>query len=237
MARKTRKISKKSKAIDSIPELRRSFEYIEAYVDNKIKSNEAKEKIVKSLKKEWKKTFFKELDKKSANAFVSDRMKHKTFRKMRGGSAIAGAPLDYTTRPGVYLEQGQIPVDGKIPTEGIIGGFGSYIPYVDKGFWNPVIGQTLDPIQGQQRFPTSTPMGMGDNTFKGGKHKKKHRTPRCKGGGIIQNTGSFLSEAYNRPFIASSPPGVGQDFQDIWHGKQVGPSPDQAQRQVQYHTI
>ena len=68
MTRKTRK-QKKPKGIFSIPELRRSFEYIEEYVDNKIQSKEQKEKIVKDLKKEWKKTFLKDLDKKSAESF------------------------------------------------------------------------------------------------------------------------------------------------------------------------
>ena len=236
MGRKTRKSSKHVKGIHSIPELRRSFEYIELYVDNKIKSNETKETIIKSLKKEWKKIFFKELDKKSATAFVSDRMKHKTLRKMRGGShPIAGAPLDYVTRPGVYLEQGQIPIDGHLG-----GSFGSYIPYVDKGFSNPIIGQSLDPVQGQLRFTTSTPMDMGDNTFKGGKRElrgKRTLRRKIKGGGIIHSTGSLLSEAYNRPFISTSPPGIGQDLQDMWHGKQVGDSSDQVQRQVQYNTI
>ena len=44
----------------TIPELRRSFEYIEDYVDAKISKHESKENIIKSLCKEWKKVFMKD---------------------------------------------------------------------------------------------------------------------------------------------------------------------------------
>jgi len=118
MTRKTRKQhSKKSKKRDSItiPELRRSFEHIEQFVDDKIHSKESKDKIVKELQEEWYFIFTKELSKKSAQEFVEQRMKNcKSSRKYRtlrrkGGGSLGGAPLDYSTRAGMYLAQNSTP--------------------------------------------------------------------------------------------------------------------------------
>lgn len=247
MVRKTRRhqSSKKTKGVYSIPELRRSFEHIEEYIDQKIALRESKEKLVRDIRKEWSKVFFKELDKKSAEAFVSERLskrhpsRHRTHRKRGGAGAqlantytpIAGAPNDYTTRQGIYLAPGQIPDKaGHLPlSDGGKSNFGSYVQYVDKGFWNPEPGRSYDPVPGQTRFPTSTPVGMGDNTVhfasKGGSRRKTRR------GGAA---GALLSQAFTRPIPSDAPPGVLQDMQDMWHGKQLGPSPDQVQRGVDY---
>jgi hypothetical protein len=110
--------------------------------------------------------FFKDLDKKSAESFVSDRLSKKhTRRTLKGGAALAGAPLDYITRQGIYLAPGQIPdINGHLPlSDGSISNYGSFVPYVDKGFWNPEPGHSYDPVPGQTRFPTSVPAGMGSN--------------------------------------------------------------------------
>jgi hypothetical protein len=256
MVRKTRKHysakSKHSKGIYSIPELRRSFEHIEEFVDNKIHAKKSKDEIVKDLKKEWKRVFLKDLDKKSAEAFVSERMasnrnkghssRHKTLRRRGGAGAqlantatpIAGAPNDYTTRAGIYLAPGQIPDKaGHLPlSDGSKSAFGSFVQYVDKGFWNPEPGQSYDPVPGQTRFPTSVPVGMGDNTVHFSKGGSRNRSRKLRRGGGL---GSLLSEAYNRPAPASVPSGVVQDMQDMWAGRLVGSSPDQVQRTVDYN--
>jgi hypothetical protein len=255
MVRKTRRhhSSKKAKGIYSIPELRRSFEHIEDYVNQKIALKESKEQLVKDLRKEWSRVFFKELDKKSADAFIGDRMnkkhtsRHKTLRKRGGAGAqlantytpIAGGPLDYTTRQGMYLAPGQIPgKDGHLPlSDGGKSNFGSYVQYVDKGFGVavPEVGRLLDQfgIPGQTRFPTSTPVGMGDNTVhfsgKGGSRRKSRKLRR--GGGQM---GALLSQAFNRPIPSDVPPAILQDLQDKWYGNSVGPSPDQIQRSPDY---
>lgn len=242
MGRKTRRhrSEKKQKGIYSIPELRRSFEHIEQYVNDKIQLKESKEKIVKDLRKEWSKVFFKELDKKSAEAFVVDRLSKKQLSrrktmKHRGGSPIAGAPNDYTTRQGMYLAPGQIPDKaGHLPlSDSSKSNFGSYVQYVDKGFWNPEPGHSYDPVPGQTRFPTSTPVGMGDNTvhfgLKGGNRRKTKR-----GGSMVTRLGATISQAFNHPISASVPASILQDGQDMWYGKNVGSSPDQIQRNVSY---
>lgn len=213
MVRKTRRRhnNKKSKGIYSIPELRRSFEHIESYINEKIALKESKEKLIKDLRKEWSKVFFKDLDKKSAESFVSDRLKTHSSRRrtVRGGaSPLAGAPLDYTTQQGVYLAPGQIPTAaGHLPlSDGSSSSFGSFTSYVDKGFWNPEPGMSYHPVQGQTRFPTSVPVGMGDNTFQTGGKRRTRRGPH--GGG----------------------PSVIQDMRSLWYGIPPGPSPDQVQR-------
>lgn len=241
MVRKTRRhrSEKKAKGVYSIPELRRSFEHIEEYVNEKIALKESKEQLIKDLRKEWSKVFLKELDRKSAEAFVSDRLskkstsRHRTLRR-HGGKALAGAPNDYTTRAGEYLAPGQIPDKaGHLPlSDGSKSSFGSFIEYVSKGFWNPEPGQPLDQfgIPGQIRFPTSVPFGMGSNLVhfatKGGNRKSR----KVRRGGSAP-----LSQAFMHPISSSSsPPSVAKDIQDLWHGKDVGPSPDQVQRGVNY---
>jgi hypothetical protein len=246
MVRKTRRhhTSKKTKGIYSIPELRRSFEHIEEYIDKKIALKESKEQLIKDLRNEWSKVFFKDLDKKSADAFITNRLsqkqssRHKTMRKRGGAGAqlantltpIAGAPLDYTTRQGEYLAPQSIPDKaGHLPlSSGAKSSFGSYVQYVDKGFWNPEPGQSYDPVPGQTRFPTSTPVGMGDNTVhfsaKGGKRKSRK----------LRRGGGSLSSLFNHLIPSSSPPSILQDMQDLKYGKNVGPSPDQVQRSPEY---
>jgi hypothetical protein len=248
MSRKTLKHrAKKEKGVFSIPELRRSFEHIEKFVNEKIASRESKDKIVKDLKREWSHTFFKDLDTKSAEAYVSERMskkhtsRHRTLRRTGGAGAqlpntstpIGGAPLDYTTRAGIYLAPGQIPDrGGHLPlSDGGKSNFGSYVQYVDKGFWNPEPGQSYDPVPGQTRFPTSVPAGMGSNAVhfaKGGKRKSRKLR---RGGALMPAT---ISQAFMRPISSSSPPSILQDGQDMWYGKDVGSSPDQIQRGIHY---
>jgi len=248
MVRKTRKqkSSKKLKGVFSIPELRRSFEYIEEFINERIDSHESKEQLVKELRNEWSKVFLKELDKHTAEAYINNRLSkkhkrrhHKTL-KHRGGvgaqlantlTPIAGAPNDNSVRAGIYLAPGQIPdKEGHLPlSSGAKSSFGSFIQYVDKGFWNPEPGRSYDPVPGQIRFPTSTPVGMGDNTVhfssKGGKRKTRRR------GGSL---GATLSQAFTHPIPSSAPPSVLMDAQDAWYGKQLGVSPDQTQRNPQY---
>jgi hypothetical protein len=249
MVRKTRKHStKKTTGAYSIPELRRSFEHIEEFVDNKIADHESKEKIIKDVRREWSKVFLKELDRKSADAFVSERMSRKPLRRrtarVYGGAGaqlpntqtpIAGAPNDYTTRAGIYLAPGQIPDNaGHLPrSDGAPSNFGSFVEYVSKGFWNPEPGQSYDPVPGQTRFPTSVPAGMGSNAVHfaakgGGKRRTRRRGQRAGGAGAL------IQQAFTHPFSAAAPAGVLQDMQDKWYGKSVGPSPDQIQRSADY---
>ena len=248
MVRKTRKNKqhRKNKGVYSIPELRRSFEYIEKSVDEKIHKKDSREKITRDLRKEWHKIFMKDLDKKSAEAFIDDRMKHTMGRRRtlrtRGGAAIAGAPLDYMTRQGVYLAPGLIPDRlGHLPLTGDKpSDFGSYLEYVSKGFsvGVPEPGQSYDPVPGQTSWP-QVPAGMGSNAVHFAKQSGGSRRKIRRGGGLfgdkLGSAAATIEQAFSRPFGASAPPGFGQNMQSMWYGSQVGPSSDQVQRQPQYH--
>lgn len=239
MVRKTRKQSRnksnKNQGVKTIPELRRSFEYIEGFVDNLL-DVESKDKLVRLLQKEWAKIFLKELDRKSAETFIDLRIKsynakkhrRNTIKKRSGGATpIAGAPNDYVTRPGIYLAPGQIPdTHGHLPlSNGNPSTFGSYVEYINKGFWNPEPGQSYDPVSGQPMWPVP-PMGMGDNTV--------HFSSKVGGKRKIRRGGNILSQLYSRPITSSSPPSILQDMQSMWYGKNVGPSPDQIQRGIMH---
>ena len=250
MVRKTRKHfsskNKKQKGIFSIPELRRSFEHIEEFVDDKIAGKEGKEHIVKDLRKEWSRVFLKDLDKKSAEAFVTSRMdvqhqkrsaRGRTIRRTTGGAGaqlantytpIAGAPNDYTTRQGIYLAPGQIPDSkGHLPlSSGAKSNFGSFIQYVQSGFdvSIPEPGQRSDPVPGQTRFPTSTPVGMGDNTVhfattKGGARRMTQKTRKTQKTQKIRRSGG-----------GTVPSSVPADLQRLWRGQETGVSPSMIQR-------
>jgi hypothetical protein len=144
---KTHKKRATSKIL-TIPELRSSMEHITAF-SNKLKQSKASLKDkVKNLSAEWKRVFGKSLPPKVAEAYLKNLSGRKGLtRKHRGGaSPLAGAPLDYSTRPGLNLPSGQ------------------FTPYVDKGFWNPQPA-ILQSALSQQVTPQP---GMGNNTMNGG---------------------------------------------------------------------
>jgi hypothetical protein len=225
MARKTRKHNKSE--VHTIPQLRRLFENIEHFIDSRIEKRQSKDVISKELRKEWRRMFMKEIDKQSADALIENHMKSKVrhtlknSKRVKGGvqEPLAGAPLEYSTRPGIYLAPNSIPVDGQLPTSG--GGYGNYVDYINSGFWNPEDARSYDPVQGQQPFPQ--PFASTGSNLVGGKRKSKRR---------VRGGNALLTQAFARPFGSDAPAGIPQDMQDIWYGKPVGASPDQVQRPI-----
>jgi hypothetical protein len=242
MPRKTLKHAMSSKTVQTIPQLRRLFEEVEDFVDSHIAKRVSRDALVKEFRKEWKRLFMKELDKKSADAFIDERMKSKKIlrhtRKQKqggGGSAVLqGAPLDYTTRPGVYLESNQIPDKGQIPQVSG-GGFGSYIDYVHSGFWNPQEAQTYDPVPGQSAWPQPY-ASTGSNAV--AHNVVAHNAVAhniVKSGGArrkLRGGNAFLTQAFTRPIPSTAPPNPGQDMQTMFYGGETGSSPDQVQRPI-----
>ncbi len=212
----------------SIPELRKSFEHIENFTQEKIASGHlSKHELVESFREEWKKTFYKEIDSENAEAYVdhltaytvkdySHKSKFRHTRKSRhktkgGAMPLAGAPLDYMTRPGEYVGP-TIPPNTNL-----------HIPnYVASGFVNPepAILQSHD----KYSYPTHTPADMGSNRVSGGANIRSLRRKTRKQGGMAP-----LTQLMNKPYISSNPPGVIQDMYDAWNGKQLGQSPDPVQ--------
>ena len=241
MARHTKKQSKKGKQgkqskqskpskqnhIMTIPELRRSFEHIETFVHQHKRSKD----LVKMLQEEWLKVFKKKLDKESASAFVNHTVKESGM--IGGGGQLTGAPLDYTTRPGLYI------------SPGINQGSYAQVPnYVSSGFWNPEPGQSYDRVIGQTVYPDRTPAGLGDNTViglkmaggSGRKTKKNKRTLSGKqsGGDPLRTIGTALNQFLFRPFDSTIPPSIPQDILTASKGESLGPSPLSYQNKLDY---
>ena len=256
MVHKTRKhtTQQKKKGIDSIPELRRAFEHIEQFVDAKLAKKESKEHISKALRKEWFHVFHKELKKPAAEAFVHDRsnelheVKHERRRTVRKGGSLqplAGAPLDYTTRPGIYLAPGQRPdANGGLPLSHAQSGgghgapYGSFVKYVDNGFFNPEIAQSYDPVPGQATWPRPA-ADMGSNVFKGGAKRQLRQTRRkMQGGYPFEDAVEAVSHAFTIRHIPTSvPPSALQDAETWARSGKLGASPDQVQRQPEYQLV
>lgn len=235
--RKTRRTKKghrsPSTALQTIPELRRSFDYIDEFVKHRISSGIPKEQLVKEVQREWLRVFSKRLQKKNATAFVEHMMEqHSHHRSIRGTrrtrKKIHGgvAPfMDPTTQAGVYLASGTPPTpSGQYPmANGAPSAYGSLTAYITNGFQAPEIAAQQDPIKGQSVFPTQPPPSMGSNVVRGGTRKR--------GGSLV---GSALTQAYTRPIQSSIPSSVLQDAQSAWMGRTIGPSPDQVQRTPSY---
>lgn len=231
-----------AKDVLTIPELRRAFEHIEQFVVGNLGA--PKGELVSGLQEEWKNTFHKTLDKKDAEAYVDyvhgmhkltkASKRHGTRRHRGGGGPLAGAPLDYTTRPGLYI------------APGINQGSYALVPaYVDKGFWNPEPGHSYDPVPGQTRFPTHAPPGMGSNAVadigrqsggkKGGKRHRSRKLLRQRGGNtIFDNTKTAIQQFMMRPIPSTVPPSFAQDLQTMARGQQLGASPEASQPSFQY---
>jgi len=233
--RKTRRASKKGSVYPpmNIPELRRAFEHMEGWV------LENHNKGAAAFQEEWQKTFRKPVDRASAEAYIEHVLsenqhakkgkQHKQHKQSGGMAApLAGAPLDYTTRPGLYI------------TPGVNQGSYAQVPaYVQSGFWNPEVAQLYDPVPGQTVYPTRTPLGMGSNLV-GGARKSKKRSKQNKqnkqgGGSLMSSTLDSIHQLMFRPIPAMTPPpSVAMDAQTGMRGQALGPSPDVTQTQLQY---
>jgi hypothetical protein len=107
VSKKTRKSKQQKSKAMTIPELKRAFDKVESSI-SRIRSLSASEQI-KEFQKVWRETFGKELEKSAAEAYLKVKFSEKPkrgTRKMKkmmkgGGAPLAGAPIDYQTRPGI----------------------------------------------------------------------------------------------------------------------------------------
>jgi hypothetical protein len=121
-----------------------------------------------------------------------------------GGGALAGAPLDFQLRPGVD------------------GGHGTFPSYVAGGlsFYNTINQQAMFKDCGTQDITPQVPASLGSN-----------EVAKQGGGGVLADAASAL---LGRPFTATPVPSIGKDFQDMWFGREVGPSPAPEQNRLEY---
>lgn len=103
-------------SILTIPQLRKAFDHLDSVVEHLRKtSKHSFSDAVAHYREEWRKTFKRDISPADAAAYLKFRFGIKgTTRstrrsRMRGGAALAGAPLDYSTRPGVTGVYGHFP--------------------------------------------------------------------------------------------------------------------------------
>jgi hypothetical protein len=199
MVRKTRKLSKKveSSAALTIPQLRKSFEHIEKFVQKKVLHMSEKEGL-KAFCKEWKKTFGT-ISEESAKDYLQYMRSHNKTQKGGAVTVLSPAGLGYEmsqpSGPGVtnpsypaYLSGGFLPppMDSVAATCGKPNAF--LPPAADTGSnaWVPMKG-------GGRRGPR--------------KSKKQKQKQKQSGGSL----GTALSEFITRPFGMGSPSTMLQD--------------------------
>jgi hypothetical protein len=115
---KTRKAKKLvgSGKIMNIPELKESFAIIDKKTHELLKEGKPMTETIKEFKELWKSVFHRSVSSEAAQAFLEVKRTAKrknnnnSTRKQKGGSySLAGAPLDFTTRPGVDGTYGSFP--------------------------------------------------------------------------------------------------------------------------------
>lgn len=214
----------------TVPELRRAFEHIDGFAMNLLHSSSSMEQKIAEFCEEWKRTFYREIKHESAKTYLETmkeempkKKQHGKTRRLRGGAMpLVGAPLDYQTRPGVYIQPA-------------VNSYAQVPAYVDKGFWNPEQAQSYDPVPGQPRYVTQPPPGMGSGRIMGGgRQRKSARKLRGGAAPLGQAFMDTVSQIASRIAPAVNPPSVINDATSIFRGQVVGQSPDPTQTRMNY---
>ena len=148
--------SRKRKAPSvKIPELKRSFDQLERAVSTIIKQTPSTKERVKKLQEVWRKIFGRPVEAIAAEAYIQvmarTRKGGKTRKQSGGSAALAGAPLDFQTRPGV---------------DGV---HGSFPPYLTNGlsFYNTINQEGMFKGCGTENITPNVPASLGSNQFGG----------------------------------------------------------------------
>lgn len=214
MVRKTRKVKASKKPEEkqkgmTIPELRKAFEHIEKFIHTKGYD-------ITAFRKEWKKTFGKEVSVAAAKEYLDFLQTTKGHEKTKQSGGMA--PLNYVLRAGETTP------------------FGHFPPYVSGGFGVGVPQDSFSAQCGKENITPVISTQMGSNAFQtGGNNKKLKKTRKQKGGANMGSSlGSVISEALSRPFGMSSPPTTAQDLQMQGKGVLPQPSGDPSQHTFSY---
>ncbi len=215
MAKKQNKTRKVKKGLMTIPQLRKAFDHIENYTTSLLKSTKDATERRKAFQKEWKKVFHRDVDDKSANAYIEFEEKKvgksKGTRKQKGGqrggaAILTGAPLDYSTRPGI---------------DGI---YGTFPAYVSSGlvFYNDINKEAPLAGCGTENTTPKVPISIGSNEVqKGGRRTRKNKR---QGGGAFPSISEFAQAMSFRPVPASAPPSMVYTAQMDFKGTPSPPS-------------
>lgn len=208
---KTRKLKK---GVMTIPQLRKAFDHIEQFTKSLLHSTKDAGERRKAFQAEWRKVFHRDVDDKSADAYLEFEEK-KTGKKsgtrkqkQKGGSApLAGAPLDYSTRPGI---------------DGIYGVFPAYVSS-GLAFYNDINKEAPVAGCGVENTTPKVPISIGSNEVqKGG--KRSGRRTRKQRGGTFPSVSEFAQALTFRPITASAPPTMPYTAQMDFKGLPSPPS-------------
>ena len=180
----TNKVSKNEKSGMTVPQLRRAFEHIDRVVN--------KGCSVAEFRKEWKKTFGKEISEEAASEYLQF-----VGAKQAGGAA----PIGYELRAGADIPHG------------------SYPEYVSSGF-GFANASGISAQCGKEVWP-SVPASLGTNKVGGKRLRMRKLTRKLRKnqeGGALPPLGTAFSEFLSRPFGMSAPPTSAQDLQMLSKG-------------------
>lgn len=132
------------------PSLKHSFDVLEHEVAKILKAGHDPKKRIREFQSVWRKIFGRPVEAVAAEAYLQVKMKPNTpgrTRRQKGGSPLAGAPLDFQTRPGV---------------DGV---HGSFPPYLTSGlsFYNTINQDQLNKGVGLGAFEPAVPASLGSN--------------------------------------------------------------------------
>ena len=185
----------------TIPQLRKAFDHMESFTLSLVQRVPDPKKRRQEFQNEWMKTFHRSVNDKAADAYIqfeSKKAKKGKTKRQRGGAALAGAPLDYSTRPGIYGVYGEFP-------QYISGGFATFGDATNKMAIQEGCNSPAEAAKFQAPY---TGFGAASLAQKGGKSRKqKGRTRKnktMKGG--APSWGEFASAVTLRPITATAPP-------------------------------
>jgi len=216
------KTRKQKKGVMTIPQLRKAFEHMESFTGHLLSKTKDAGARRKAFQKEWTRVFHRSVDDKAANAYLTfEAKKHKKGnatrknRRQNGGQMppLDSAPLDYTTRPGIYGVHGNFPAY-------VTSGFDIY----DKiNMDSPRIGC------GVENITPKIPAGLGSNEVnfqKGGKRRsnRSNRSRKARGG-AFPTMSEFAQALEFRPMTSGVPSSVLYDAQTAFKGQALPPTP------------
>jgi hypothetical protein len=190
----------------TIPQLRKSFDHMESFTLSLLRRESDAKKRRKAFQHEWMKTFHRSVDDKAADAYLqfeSKKLKKGKTKKQRGGAALGGAPLDYSTRPGIYGVYGEFP-------EYISGGFATMGNATNKMGIQEGCNSAAEAAKFQAPYTGFGAASLASQ--KGGKSRKtkgkRSRKEKKLRGGAFPSISEFASAASFRPITPTAPPSM-----------------------------
>jgi len=205
---------KHKKGVQTIPQLRKSFDHIEQFTKWLVHSEKDSKKRVAAFQQEWKKVFYHDVDASAAQSLIDHHSKQKQptrknkGKKQAGGAPLAGAPLDFQTRPGTY----QTP-------------YGNFLEYIGDGFtfYNKINQDSFFPTQcGKENSTPVVYESTGSNKV-GGRRRTSRRNRKHRGG--FPTKSEFAQSLSFGPLSPTVPTSVAYDVQSAMKAQLPPPSP------------